>query len=87
VDGEREEELNVQSAYGGPAADRIEEILNAEKLDTCLRRYDNIIAGMTEKRVGHRPTLQKSNGGHGPPYRRIKNLPGHYYDPASKNKH
>jgi len=31
----------------------------AKKMDTCLRRYDNTIAGMTERRVGHRPALQK----------------------------
>jgi len=39
-----EEELNVQSAYGGPAADRIKEILNTEK----------------EERVGQSPTLQNN---------------------------
>jgi len=32
-------------------ADRIEEILNTEKMDTCLRRYDNTgYAGMLRAR-------------------------------------
>ena len=49
---EVEEELNIQHSTFNVQR-RIEEILNAEKLDTCLRRYDKTAAGMTEKRVGH----------------------------------